>query len=560
MAGLSQWQPLHGTRRAGAGKRGAVDPRVNSALADLPAAANTDQVHILRALVQISQAVLCAHYFDEALEAIAHHTMNALSAASVSISRWERQTDVLRTLINVGDLGPDEERWPDNELYPVAADRRVMRLLQQGLPYINAIENENVAPEDDLLLRQTGKESELAVPVMYDDIMWGELWVTGTNGRRFGPDDVQVLQAIAAHTAVAIGRSELFSTVWRKAFEDPLTGLANRRGLEDMDMAALRPALLICDLDGFKEVNDRHGHPAGDALLCTVADALTETAATIPDSLVSRMGGDEFCIVLPRTSLEDAERFAVDATRSIIAQAGEHISLSWGAAVHGPNASDGPALIAAADAALLQSKRLGPGRFSMGVATPEALPVTEVRRRGLDANPQRATAEIVPQITQALDLHRPASTAAALEILAVHVCKAVDTASAWSVSITTEDGTGVQTYRGIDSSRDGTSGLRLLAASCDTRYPLADYPATARTITTGEPFLASVDLDDSDPAETELLESLGYRAVLGAATAGDQHHYLLEIYSDTGHAELAVITPYVRVLAHYCSRFSVQQQ
>ena len=78
-----------------------------------------------------------------------------------------------------------------------------------------------------------GKESELAVPVMYESVMWGELWATGAGGRRFGPTTSRLLKAIAAQVSVAIGRAELFSEVSQFAYEDPLTRLANRRGLDE---------------------------------------------------------------------------------------------------------------------------------------------------------------------------------------------------------------------------------------------------------------------------------------------------------------------------------------
>ena len=187
------------------------------------------------ALLEISQAVQRAQYFDEALEVIAEQALLALDAASLSISRWERPDNVLRTLVNVGDLGPGEERWPENELYPVTDDQHVVELLQHGRPYISSIDDENVDPAAVAVLRRVNKESELAVAVMFDDTMWGELWATGAGGRRFGLDDIQLLQAIAAHVAVAIGRTELFSMVWRYAFEDPLTGLANRRKIDGVD-------------------------------------------------------------------------------------------------------------------------------------------------------------------------------------------------------------------------------------------------------------------------------------------------------------------------------------
>ena len=344
---MPQWRHRHDVRAYPA----SPDQILSPAMSELLDGADTERVDVLRSLLHMSQAVLCARYFDEVLEVVAHHTLSVLDAASVSISRWERDENVLRTLINAGKLGPGEEPWPENETYPVDVDRRIMRLLRQGLPYVHSIDDPS--PDACSVLWTVQKESELAVPVMYNDAMWGELWVSGADGRRFGADDIQLLQAVAAHMAVAVGRSQLFSTVWRQAFEDPLTGLANRRGLDqafaDGAIEEVRPALLACDLDGFKDVNDQRGHPAGDALLRTVADALADTAATVPGALVARLGGDEFCIVLPRCGLEDAETFAVSATRAIIERAGEPISLSWGAAVSGALLADGPALLAAAD-------------------------------------------------------------------------------------------------------------------------------------------------------------------------------------------------------------------
>ena len=88
-----------------------------------PLAPVPGELTILRSVLQITQAVLGANYFDEALEVIAEQALVALDAASLSISRWNRADNTLRTLINVGDLGPGEERWPENEVYPIPATR-----------------------------------------------------------------------------------------------------------------------------------------------------------------------------------------------------------------------------------------------------------------------------------------------------------------------------------------------------------------------------------------------------------------------------------------------------
>ena len=235
-----------------------------------PAAGN--DVRALRAVLKVSQAVLGTHRFDDALEVIAEQTLAALDAASFSVSRWERERGVLHTVINVGDLGPGEERWPTDEEYPLADYRYVTDLLRQGRPYVNTLDDDDIDPADESLLRRLNKYSDLAVPVMYEGVMWGELWASGADRRCFGPDDIRLLEAIAAQISVAIGKAELFSEVSRYAYQDPLTRLANRRRLDEC-LRGLRegeghPTLLVCDLDGLKEVNDREGHTAGE---CAVA-------------------------------------------------------------------------------------------------------------------------------------------------------------------------------------------------------------------------------------------------------------------------------------------------
>ena len=299
-----------------------------------PAAGN--DVRALRAVLKVSQAVLGTHRFDDALEVIAEQTLAALDAASFSISRWERERGVLHTVINVGDLGPGEERWPTDEEYPLADYRYVTDLLRQGRPYVNTLDDDDIDPADESLLRRLNKYSELAVPVMYEGVMWGELWASGADRRCFGPDDIRLLEAIAAQISVAIGKAELFSEVSRYAYQDPLTRLANRRRLDEC-LRGLRegeghPTLLVCDLDGLKEVNDREGHTAGDALLRGVADVLSDVASAFRASLVARLGGDEFCVVLPAASLTEAERFAHAASGQIARELRNDVSVCWGAA------------------------------------------------------------------------------------------------------------------------------------------------------------------------------------------------------------------------------------
>jgi len=522
-------------------------------------AAAGDDVRALRAALKVSQAVLGAHRFNDALEVIAEQTRAALGAGSFSISRWERERGVLRTMINVGELGPGEERWPTDEEYPLADYRDVTELLGQGRPYATTLDDEDIDPAVEALLRRLNKYSELAVPVMYQGAMWGELWATGADRRCFGPDDVRLLQAIAAQISVAIGTSELFSEVSRYAYQDPLTGLANRRKLDE----CLRelgdneddPTLLVCDLDGFKEVNDREGHIAGDALLRSVAVVLSDVASGFWASLVARLGGDEFCVMLPSASLTEAERFAHAASGQIARDVRPDVSLCWGAAARDSQTSTGHELIAAADAALLEAKRLGPGRLQLRAPDHRARPAGVARRRAPAPSGQRATDDLIPRFVALLDQIRPSTTLDALELLAAELSNALS-AAGWTISVTTDDQTAIRAARGVASTLNPLSGLRVLGLpeDKDVLYPLADYPSTARALAEGSAFVAGVDVSGSDPAEVQVLHELGYRALLVIGIVDGQRGYLVEIYRDNDPTELAVLAPLARVLAHYCVR------
>ncbi|GLP76565.1 hypothetical protein TUM20983_36750 [Mycobacterium antarcticum] len=163
-----------------------------------------DSPDVLRAVVLLSQAALSASHFDEALEVLAEQSLVAINAASVAISRWERAHGVLRTLINVGDLGSEEQRWPDDEVYPLASHRYAADLLYHGRPYVHSIDDADAEPASMRILQQLSKESQIAVPILSQGAVWGELWASGTDGRRFGSDDVRLLSAISTIASIAI--------------------------------------------------------------------------------------------------------------------------------------------------------------------------------------------------------------------------------------------------------------------------------------------------------------------------------------------------------------------
>lgn len=149
-----------------------------------------------------------------------------------------------------------------------------------------------------------------------------------------------------------------------EAIHDPLTGLLNRRGFSsrarDRLAAPRRAQLLYLDLDGFKQLNDREGHGAGDACLADIGRLLT--AACEPDELVARMGGDEFLVLAHREEAGDAQQLAERARRSL-AGYGRGIGGSIGLALADHvGADDVDRLIACADDAMRCAKRGGKNR------------------------------------------------------------------------------------------------------------------------------------------------------------------------------------------------------
>lgn len=153
---------------------------------------------------------------------------------------------------------------------------------------------------------------------------------------------------------------------------DPLTGLTNRAGFDAaLDAICAHAgtdgggfALVLCDVDRFKSVNDGHGHTAGDAVLRGVASVLT--SSTRDTDVVCRFGGEEFAVILPAAAdLAGAHRTAErlrGAVEGLAGPAGICITASFGVAVWSPRCATPDALVAAADERLYAAKRSGRNR------------------------------------------------------------------------------------------------------------------------------------------------------------------------------------------------------
>jgi diguanylate cyclase (GGDEF)-like protein len=209
--------------------------------------------------------------------------------------------------------------------------------------------------------RRVNACSMICVPLTHREETIGVLKVYAPRAHHFDDSDVETLELLSELIAAHLSHANLYETETRDSRRDALTGLPNRRAFQERLPTELARAsrsgsplaLVLLDLDGFKGVNDRLGHPAGDDVLRAVARILDESRAA--DDCFP-IGGDEFAILMPETEAiharTAAERVA-DQIRS--AQLGDGtIGASYGLAASTNRDSD--TLFAAADRVLLAAK------------------------------------------------------------------------------------------------------------------------------------------------------------------------------------------------------------
>ena len=475
----------------------------------------------LESLIALTASVAGAHRLEDVLDVAATRARAALGAATMSISRWEVEQGHLRTLINDGDF----ERWPQDEVYPLDDFPAAVALLREGMPHIAYADDPATDPSERTLLHELGKASSAAVPIVYQGVTWGELYATTSFGEpRLSESDVRYMEAICGQIGLALGRAELFSRLSALAFEDALTGLANRRAIEDrLDELAARGepvALLLGDLDGLKAVNDLSGHDQGDAVLRRTAELLRAATGDDPGVLPARLGGDEFCVLMPGATLAEAEALAARAGAAL-REAAIGVTFSWGAARTQQSAWRPAALLRAADVAQYQAKRSG-GDCVRAAAAPVAS--APERPRSLRTREREGRAGgLLDAVLGWLDGHARALPAARrVQGVAELAADALD-ASAWSVSAVGDDGETLRTVAHTD--RRVAPDVRVVRQR--EAFRLADYPAT-RAAVRGGGFHVHVRDAGADAAEAGLLRRARRTQVLAGGASGR----LVELFGD----------------------------
>ncbi len=229
---------------------------------------------------------------------------------------WEPST---ATLTSRGSHGLSAEGVALLSRTPLTAEEvpELVAMLGDRAPRV--LDDRSSSPVVQQLLRGIGTRHLVAVPLVSGGSFLGIAtagWGAGDPIPRLGEDVLARLTGVADQASTALEKARLLATVRHQALHDALTGLPNRvlflgrleRALDEVDDDA-QLAVLFCDLDLFKQVNDAMGHAAGDELLRQVAARLRATVR--PGDTVGRLSGDEFAVILPGlTQVEDAAGLA----------------------------------------------------------------------------------------------------------------------------------------------------------------------------------------------------------------------------------------------------------
>jgi diguanylate cyclase (GGDEF)-like protein/PAS domain S-box-containing protein len=220
--------------------------------------------------------------------------------------------------------------------------------------------------------------SYLCVPMMAHGETLGLLNLSAAEPGGLTDEKQRLAVAVAEHIALALANLRLRESLSRQSIRDPLTGLFNRRYMEESLEREMRRAgrgrhpvgIIMLDLDHFKQFNDTHGHEAGDNLLREVG-AILQRSIRAAD-IACRYGGEEFTLILPEASLADATQRAEQIREAIRnvgivhrRQAVAPVTVSLGVAIYPDHGPTGDAVLRAADAALYQAKACGRDRVAV---------------------------------------------------------------------------------------------------------------------------------------------------------------------------------------------------
>lgn len=262
-----------------------------------------------------------------------------------------------------------------------------------GLTYTVARQGEIIIVEDmrrHPLFTTAPKDwsgSIIGIPLKVGDAVVGVMNLSRRTLGGFSPSELRLLSLLSDQAAVAISNASLHQMISRQAYSDTLTGLPNRRALDERleeEVQAARKnnysfAVIMMDLDGFKDVNDTYGHSIGDDVLRLVFNQMARGVRNT--DFLARYGGDELTLILTQSDMSSAQIVAekiVEGMSKLKYKLPDgkklKLGISGGIAIFPVNARNGPDMLRAADTALYQAKKHKRGSFEVarGITGPLA--------------------------------------------------------------------------------------------------------------------------------------------------------------------------------------------
>jgi diguanylate cyclase (GGDEF)-like protein len=317
----------------------------------------------------ITAAVTSVDRLDDVLGLIAEQTRRATGASRVGIGRVDADRALLCVLVNVGDLPAGTTPRPTAEVHPLESFP-AFTAFTSGRDHLLSVEADPAGTDPvTRYLRDRDAVSEAAATVDVGGQRWGVVWVANRPGRPpLDETTLDTLRTVAGHVAATAAQVQRLTELEHLALRDPLTGLGNRRVLElTLREIFARPAIdrqdcavIMCDVDELKVVNDTLGHAAGDKVLLDAAAALREATSPLSRSTVCRIGGDEYCVVIDGGGMLHAHAVAARA-QEVFSRSGPSRSLSCGVAFARSAVETPSQLLRAADEAQYQEKRARKG-------------------------------------------------------------------------------------------------------------------------------------------------------------------------------------------------------
>jgi diguanylate cyclase (GGDEF)-like protein len=310
----------------------------------------------LEALHRIAVSMSSSLELDDVLAALARELVSAIPRASRStVSLITEDGQALRDVVSYSEI--DGPRAVTDQRFPLSIYRTTAALLESRQGFVMcSLDDPHIARGTREYLESCGWRCSLELPLVVDGRSVGLVEIGDTvSGAAWAASDVSFIEIVASHAASAIRNAQLHARLRDQAQRDSLTGLFNnsnfyRRLSHAMNDHPSSLAVMVLDLDDFKQVNDTQGHLAGDDILRQTADAIRDWLGD--DGVVGRIGGDEFAIILRDVS--ELDRRAQGLLNALQTRG---IRCSLGAA--SANGGDAMELIKAADRALLQAKQSG---------------------------------------------------------------------------------------------------------------------------------------------------------------------------------------------------------